>query len=131
MIDVALLDSIKSKTSQGLSKALSTTEAVLKKAELNRQMQAKRDAMEELFTEFGRRCFSIGAFDEAAFVTMQSTAKDIESQIHALDDEMRALDSKSGKSDDTPSQSAGKVCASCGAEVAPDQKFCGSCGATL
>lgn len=128
---MALLDSIKNKTTQGLSKALSTTETVLKKAELNRQIQAKRDAMEDLFKEFGRRCFSIGAFDEAAFVAMQANAKEIETQIHAMDDELRALDAKQGKSDDSQPQAAAKVCPSCGTEAGRDQKFCGACGATL
>ncbi len=126
---MSLFDSLKSKTSHGVSKALSNTEKALRKAEINRQIAKSRDELDALCLQFGRIVHHAGVAAEAEVRSFLESTHAIEVAIAENLDKVKDLEETNDREGDETFTKT--LCAHCGAEILPTQKFCGGCGVTL
>lgn len=127
-VAVGLLDSLKNKTSQAVSKTLSTTDRALKKAELNRQIGRHKQERDSLFTEFGKVAFQSGQVTEDQLSSFRQSVQSVESSIQELMARVKELDEQGEAAAPSTPRS---FCPECGTEIEAGQKFCGGCGKSL
>lgn len=126
---MSLFDSLKSKTSQSVSKALSNTEKALKKAELNRQITKSNEELEALCLQFGQMVYHAGVAAEAEVRHFLESAQAIESTVVDYQEKIKELDEV--PEHEHEGLATKSLCAQCGADILPTQKFCANCGAML
>lgn len=129
MATLSLFDQIKSKTAQGVSKAISSTDKALKKVDLNRSIGKLQDELRQLHEEFGRNAHKAGTVAQEIVDDFVARCRTIEESIAQFQERVRQVDE--GGDDERPVESQGRLCPQCGTENSANNKFCSSCGAGL
>lgn len=125
---MSLFDSLKAKTSQGVSKALSSADRALKKAELNQQVTRIRSEIDARALAFGQHVLECKEATQDAVESFLSDADVLATQIQDLTARIQELDEPTAPQEE---HSLAPRCAACGAELVEGHRFCGSCGAPL
>jgi len=125
---MSLFDSLKAKTSQGVSKALSSADRALKKAELNQQVSRLRNELDARTLTFGQQVLEAKAATQEAVDAFLSDADVLTTQVQDLTARMQELDEPAATQEE---HTLAPRCAACGAELVEGHRFCGSCGAPL
>ena len=126
---VGVFDKIKSRTAQGVSKAISSTDKALKKAEINRSVSKLQDELRQLYLDFGRNAHKAGTIAQDAVDDFAAKCRTIEESVAQLHEKARQLDD--GADDEQAADPQGRLCPQCGMENDFASKFCSSCGTSL
>ncbi|MHB1682768.1 MAG: zinc-ribbon domain-containing protein [Bacilli bacterium] len=127
---MSLFDKIKNKTAQGVSKAISTTDKALKKAEISRSVNKLQDELRRHYEEFGRSAYKMGTIAQETVDEFAAQCRMIEESIDQLNEKARQLD-EDADDDGQTVESQRRLCPQCGMENELTSKFCSSCGTEL
>ncbi len=125
----SLFDQIKSKTAQGVSKAISSTDKTLKKVDINHNISRLQEELRRAHEEFGRNAHREATVAQESLDVFLNRCRLLEESIGQFQEKLKQIDQ--GGTDEAPTDQSTETCAQCGAENSMDSKFCASCGARL
>ena len=125
----SLFDQIKSKTAQGVSKAISSTDKTLKKVDINHNINKLQEELRRAYEEFGRNAHRGATVAQESLDLFLNRCRLLEESIGQFQEKLKQIDQ--GGTDEASTDQSTETCAQCGAENSVDSKFCATCGARL